>query len=203
MTTRKLVVALACGALAWGALAASAVPSAHAQSLPLAGEPRTVWFRPSNPVAELQHYRPVLLDGIWIETWTPICKGTCTTVLHVDEPYRVSGPGLRSSDVTVRATDGALDVTGKTGSTAGFVTGILATSIGSVAMVGGLLMYGMAGLCALGESPDSCSHQGEAHRVTGAVALGGLVAAVAGIVLLVNNASTVKVSPHSDARPRP
>ena len=155
---------------------------------------RQIVFRPDRPAATLEMHGLAIVNGIWIEGWLPLCTGACITSIPNGSRYRVSGSGVRTSrELTNQAGAEPLRLQVTTGAAWTAPVGIVATSVGGVAIAGGFVAWGMAGLCALNDEPHSCDSQDAQQTGGGIVMALGAATLVTGLVLLATSRTTVDV----------
>jgi hypothetical protein len=142
------------------------------------------------------------------DDWLTLCTGPCDVEADPEHQYRVAGPGIRASRPFQLPRDRAnVTITPEIGTTGRQTAGgVLAIGGGSLALVG--LPTLLAGLLLRGVSADSTTTESEAQDVRetgttvavvgGVMLVGGLVAGVVGLNMLLDSRTTVKVSRRSD-----
>jgi len=151
--------------------------------------------------------------------WFPTCQAPCDLQVNSNFTYRVSGPGITSSEEFVLPEGSDVAVTAKTGSWWGYFGGQVASGVGAgVSVLGGTLL--ILGLTATTTS-DSCSVDNAGMRhcttvtdpaqvalnkkdtVAGALVLGaGLTLGVTGIIVSLASRTKVTVAPTKSATGR-
>ncbi|HYP97147.1 MAG TPA: hypothetical protein VER96_00650 [Polyangiaceae bacterium] len=163
---------------------------------------RPIVFQPDRPSATLEMWHETTVDGVWTEDWVPVCAGPCVVWIPPDRRYRVSGFGVRTSrELTLLPGAAPLHLEASTGAAWTLPLGVVATVLGGVALTGGFVAYGMAGLCALNDERHSCDSLDAEQLSAGIVMAAGAAVLVTGIALLTTQRTSVNVTRISNGMP--
>jgi hypothetical protein len=131
--------------------------------------------------------------------WTPACAAPCDKSLPIDNDYRITGPGIRTSKtfrLSVRAGE-KVSIAVNAGSKGGFIGGIVLLGIGGAGVIIGLTVALVGAAESATESYNPVTgnftqnNNGSGTETAGwIIALVGAAAAVVGVVLMVNNGKT-------------
>jgi hypothetical protein len=123
--------------------------------------------------------------------WTTVCAAPCDVPLPLDRDYRVSGEGIRNSRVfRLEANPGQRVIISVSPTSKGaFAGGIALTSVGAGGIVVGLVMVlvGLVNNCVTSVTCEQNQSNAPLEEAGASVALIGLGAMVAGIVLFATN----------------
>jgi len=168
------------------------------------GFQRPIVFQPDRPTATLERYGVAIVDGAWTEGWLPVCTGRCVATMPPASRYRVSGSGVRTSgELTLLPGVTPLRLEASTGAAWTLPLGVVATAVGGAGLTGGLVAYGMAGLCALNDQDAHACDSLDATRLAAGIVMGiGVAALVTGIELLTTERTNVNAIQISNGMPQ-
>lgn len=134
---------------------------------------------------------PFLETGILqIGHWEHACVAPCADVkLDPKYTYRVAGDGLVPTDSFAIPHDGRVKVDAKMGSSAGRVTGVVATAGGALLMIGGGLALASTPILESNDVGSKGFRSAVLAGGVGAVSVGAIAATV-GLVLWLSNGSS-------------
>jgi hypothetical protein len=143
-----------------------------------------------------------IVDGVWSEGWLTVCTGPCVASMPFGSRYRVSGSGVRRSrELTLDEGAIPLRLEATTGGAWTLPVGVVATAAGGVGLFGGLLAWGMTGLC-VADNGDAHACDSGAQQLGAGISMAvGAAMLVTGIALLSSQRTTVDEIPASDGRP--
>jgi hypothetical protein len=191
------------GTLQGPPLAPLALPPARTRlhRQPMGPEPTALVHLDADPGVVLESVSP------GTGRWAVVCAGPCDAALATDREYRVAGEGILSSrPFRIHAAPGQrVVISVSTASRSARSAGAALTSVGSAAIVVGIivLVYG-ALACTPDQFGDCISTPDSGAETAGAViGLAGVAILIGGVVLFLSNARTTTSQTIADALPAP